>query len=363
MTRYHPSSAVFFPLSSNAHALIAGGPVESVRGRLKMASLLYDQVWVESGQRRILAGPRGAVSMGHPPGPDGHSNWQSSGNRHGGQAGPFTVSFSPEHEPGVRSQEPYQEVTYSQASICWLPTLEPFRRELPGDCDWVEFGFLRPDPALKELAARWKRLDKKSAALESLVPEAFVRSTLIDHITKDLAVGALGGLDVSVDRLHGKVVEARFANEAALEPRGVALPILVPQIGRCGWDEVATIRRMRALGRLREVLREVEIEAFEVGGTGGDVEAAMRHAYDKKLRGAIGEVESIGLGLSHAVVELVVGTVIGYATLGLAMAAPLVGAAAGAGISTTWRVREMVRQRREKGWVGVMSRISDSVSN
>ena len=55
-----PSGDVFFPLASNAHALVAGGAVASVRARMKVSSLLYDRVLLEAGAMRIQAGPHGA---------------------------------------------------------------------------------------------------------------------------------------------------------------------------------------------------------------------------------------------------------------------------------------------------------------
>lgn len=267
-----------------------------------------------------------------------------------------------ETEYGVPAPGPYRQVFASQTSICWLPTLEPFQKELPPDCDWVVFG--RPDPMRpesKELADNWKRFDHRNGALNRLVPKNFVRSRLVDDISSDLAVGASAGRDVSVDRFHGRGISARFEGDAAVKMHGVALPIFVPRVGHLAWDDVAAIRRMKAMERLREVLREVEMEAFEVASSGGgDLEQAVRRAYDRKLRDAAGNVEGFRSAFGHSLVDFVVGTVAGYATFGLALEAPLVGAAAGATLMGGLQVRKDVRARRERGWIGVMGRISDT---
>jgi hypothetical protein len=43
------SQTLVFPLRSNAHSLVRGAPVASVRRKLKTASLLYENVILESG--------------------------------------------------------------------------------------------------------------------------------------------------------------------------------------------------------------------------------------------------------------------------------------------------------------------------
>lgn len=58
-------STIFFPLRSNAHSLLAGPPANSVRKRLKIASLLYDEVLIDDGALDILAGPEGASIFPH----------------------------------------------------------------------------------------------------------------------------------------------------------------------------------------------------------------------------------------------------------------------------------------------------------
>jgi len=45
--------------------------------------------------------------------------------------------MGPEHEPGVASDGPFQNVLSSATSICWEATLQPFASELPAACDWV----------------------------------------------------------------------------------------------------------------------------------------------------------------------------------------------------------------------------------
>jgi hypothetical protein len=355
-----PTGGVFFPLASNAHALVAGGSMMSVRARLKVASLLYEYVLVEAGGMSIQAGPHGASAMRHSGDPQTLSSWQTPKGRGRGQAVPFSVSIAQEARPGMPADGPYRQVLNSPTSICWLPTFEPFQQELPPQTDWIVFG--KPvgvDPAFRALAERWKRSDDGNEALLRLVPETFVRTRLVDHVSRDLATGASGGWNVSVDRLHGRVIGARFARDATLHSEGFALPILVPHVGGLGWAHVAKIRRLRAIQRLRHVLREVETEAFEVAQARGDLERAVHHAYAKKIRACHQHVEGIGSSVRYGVAELFVGSASAYATIGLGQLAPATGAAVSATVLTGLHVRRMVRGRRQQSWLGVMDAISE----
>ena len=281
--------------------------------------------------------------------------------RHRAQAEPFGVSIATETTPGVPAPGPYHQVLHSETSICWQPTLEPFQQELPRKCDWIVFG--HPSalaPEFKALAERWKRSDDGNVALNRLVPETFVRSRLIEHISQDLALGAAIGCDVSVDRFHGRVIGARFAGDATVETHGVALPILVPRVGDLDWDDVARLRRLKAIDRLRGVLREVEAEAFEVAQSGGDLEAAMHNIFLKKVSAASADVHGVRSVAALVLADLVVGGGAGYFTAGLTLLGPF-GPLMGAGIAATatggLHVRNLVRARRQRAWIGVMGAI------
>jgi hypothetical protein len=182
----------------------------------------------------------------------------------------------------------------------------------------------------------------------------------LDHVSRDLATGAAGGWDVSIDRLHGKVIGARFAGDATVKTKGLALPIIVPHVGGLDWETVAKVRRMKEIDRLRGVLREVEAEAFEVASSGGDLEAAMRKAYLNKLSAASSAVHGISSTAKLALTELVVGAGAGYAMTGLTLLGPLAGSGITATFMTGLHVRKIVRERRQRAWIGVMDAISQA---
>lgn len=356
-----PTGDLFFPLASNAQALLAGSGVAGVRSRMKIGSLLYNRILLEAGSMSIHAGLDGTASFREPYQPGPFNKWQTLQDRHKEQANPFTITAAPETSPGIPSTSPQTAILHSKTSISWRPTFYPFRAELPRGCDWIAFGNAKGRaPVFGQIADRWKRYDDNNKALKRLVPEDFVRSTLVDHVSDDLVTGTSGGWEVSVDRLHGQVIGARFANDAIFEPHGFALPILIPDVGDLTWEDIAKIRRKKALERLREVLRELEAEAVYVAKTGGDLEATILKTYNSKVTAAITEVTSIRSAASTFALELIVGIGAGYATFGLAGLAPLAGAGLGAAITTGLHFSH---DRRKQSWVSVMGMINDAVPN
>ena len=169
-------SVIVFPVRSNAKSLVTGSPLASVRRRLKLASVLYDSVLLEGGQAIIQAGPTGGSCMWHPSQPDEEVRWQSPSARSAGQRSSFQILMGAEATPGVPSNKMVPVVS-SESSISWWATLEPFRNELPRDCDWVEWVYA-PDPqgASRKVYKEWVRLDLRNDALQRALPEQFVRS-------------------------------------------------------------------------------------------------------------------------------------------------------------------------------------------
>lgn len=324
---------------------------------MKLSSLLYEKVLLEAGSMTIQAGPHGSSSWRHQSRPDQRVGWQTPRGRALSQSVPFSVSIAAESAPGVAASGPYHRVLASETSIAWQPSLEPFLEEI-AQCDWVEYGYPGPmAPEFGQLEDRWKRIDDANGVLERLVPERFVRSQLVKDIGHDLAVGASGGWDVSVGRFHGRVIGARFAGDATVQARGVALPVLVPRVGHLQWSDIARIRKLKAIQRFREVLREVEVEAFEVARSGADLETAMHQAYTRRVASASEKVHGLRSIGAMGVAELLVGASAGYATTGLSVLGPLTGAGASAVVTTVYHAGRNLRERRQRAWLGVMDAI------
>ena len=166
------ASALFVPLRSNGSALLTGKPIESVRRRLKFASVYFDHVLLEAGIFDVSAGPGGWLGAVRPPLDGEIPRWQTPGRRGAEQRQPFTVSIGRDQGPGV-VPGPMMPTLSSQATISWKATLHPFADEMPPGTDWIDF--LRPsDPVYEigQMTDRWKRADESNQALTCAIPEA-----------------------------------------------------------------------------------------------------------------------------------------------------------------------------------------------
>jgi hypothetical protein len=350
-------SALFVPLRSNARTLVTGTPIAALRRRLKYASVFYDQLFLEAGVLRMQAGEGGSSAFVVPATADRPARWQTPRQRQQAQKSPFQISVGRETTPGVPAETMHPMMS-SDSAVSWTATLHPFAAELPAGADWVHFGkFTEPGEVAKRAAQQWTWADERNPYLDQVIPGRFVRAAVIKNANNDLAVGTAAGCSVTMDGLHSQVVAQRFGNEAGWKFQGYAIPFLFPQVGDWTWQEIADLRGERNMARFRAVLAEIEQEAAAEART-GDLEAAVRHVYERHSAAATPEPA----GLARAAGTMVAGYVIsagsGLATFGLkGLAADLASATVGAVPGTFMGVREVFRQRRSRGWVTVRNKI------
>lgn len=346
--------ALLVPLRSNARALLAGRPVAGVRRRLKQASLIYDNIYLEDGALTITAGPSGSVVM--PVATNEATAFQTARQRHTAPGQRFVMSLGEESVPGVPAEQ-LRNFINSETSVLWAPTLAPFARELPSGCAWVHFVSLTTAPETKRMASEWKRRDLSNESLRHLLPVEFVRRTVVGHADRDLAFAAHAGVSVMQDEMHQKVLGSRFDDETGWRATGFALPLLVPDVAELDWPTIAAIRKHKAMGDFRRILREIEATALDEARD-GDIEAAVKHAFDSYWLQAVGKVTGLAAIPKVAVVELGVGTMTGVLASGFAGPVGIaIGAGAGAGVAAARNAISTIKGRRNKSWVSVYSEI------
>jgi hypothetical protein len=352
-------SLLLVPLRSNGSALLAGKPVESVRRRLKFASLYFDHIFLEGGTFRMSAGPNGSFGFAEPPKEGELARWQTPAQRGAEQRRPFTLSVGAEKTPGVPA-ETMQAALVSETTISWTATLEPFAYELPLGTDWISFTPTR-DPAgeMRRISDEWKRADEHNDALEQAIPVRFARNAVIGHASRDLGFAAEYGLGVSVDPFHHQVVAQRFHDDDGWKLRGFAVPILFPEIDEWTWEGIASLRRDKDMVRLRGILREVENEAMAESAA-GDLEAAAHHAYERHLAAASGTVDNLGAVVGKTSANVIFSAGTGAAMIPLpSIEGFVIGTAVGTGITVIGATRNWIKARRSRGWVSLAQRISD----
>jgi hypothetical protein len=183
---------------------------------------------------------------------------------------------------------------------------------------------------------------------------------VIKNANRDLVIAAVNGSAVAVDPLHLQVVAQRFNDDDGWRLSGYSVPVLYPQVGDLPWEAIADLRREPNIARFRAVLREVEAEvAVEVAA--GNVEAAAHRAYERHLADASGKLDGIGTVVRRAFAGIVIGGGTGAALSPVTGPLGIVATTgAGVGISTITDVRDLIRQRRTKGWVSVHHKLEAS---
>jgi hypothetical protein len=107
------------------------------------------------------------------------------------------------------------------------------------------------------------------------------------------------------------------------------------------------------MARFRAVMREVETAAADEAA-GGGLEAAAHHAYERHLADAVPALAGISSVAKNATVGFVIGGIAGFLTMGIAgPGGPLAGAALGVVPGAVAGVRDVLRQRKARGWVAV----------
>jgi hypothetical protein len=302
------------------------------------------------------AGEGGYFSAVGPPTEHNRPKWQTPRQRHVAERSPFQISIGRETTPGVPAETMHPVLT-SDSAISWTATLLPFADELPADADWVHFGrFAKPGPSVEQVAQHWIWEDQHNTELEQAIPGRFVRDAVIKNANNDLVIAAAAECTVTIDGLHSQVVAQRFRDQKGWKLRGYSVPMLFPEIGEWGWQQIADLRRDRNMARFRAVLHETEDEAAAeaVGG-----EAAAHHAYVRHLASAVPGLANIGSVVRNTTIGFVIGGAAGLLTMGITgPGGPLAGAAIGVAPGTIAGIREISRQRRSKGWIMVHNRIA-----
>ena len=142
-------------------------------------------------------------------------------------------------------------------------------------------------------------------------------------------------------------------------PGDFAVPILFPVVGDLSWEDIRDLRKHKQVARFR-VLREVEDETSSVA-TGGDYEELTNRIYRRHL--ANDKLDSVGNHMKRTTVGLVIGGSTGVATSGITGSLGLAASTAlGSAVGAVLDVRDLLRDRRTRGWVAVEQRIAEKTT-
>lgn len=347
-------SIAFFPLRSNASSLIAGSAIAAVRRRLVLASLLHDEVWLDTGRLQVAAGPTGTVSFWMPIPPGETPKWQSPRRRASAVGSEFHLGVRLDDAP---PDAPFTPLVASAASVAWDASFEPFKRELPrgsGSWDWLKWGHADDPQEAAEFVRDWTRHARDDPGLQRRWPEPFVRGLFVDAVHKDLALSATLRAGIDIDRAHLPVVAARIrAGDAAAVLGHRALHLVLPKEVR--WEDVNELRRHKAIAEYRSVLRDVESVALAGATSLAALDLRIREELWGRIAGAEAKRPSRWIRRGITAIGVVAGEAFGSATTGV----PAVGGLAGSAAAdfATDLVEQAVENRARPRWLALHARV------
>ena len=348
-------SELFVPLRSNAQVLVAGAPVATFRQRLKTASLFFDRIHLEGGQVDIQAGPHASSSWMSA---NVDAPFQRASDRHQSANAAFSIAIGAETTPGVPSTD-MRTVASSATSIAWQPTLHPFSKELPVGCDWIGYVTAPRSAAISQTASEWSRRDERNPSLLRRVPEEFVRSLIIKHCNGDMAVACNTGSAIMMDAIHREVPSSRLDANDVWNPVGFAVPVLLPNAGRLGWEDIVLLRQDKSLAQYMAIMHNLESDAL-AEARNGDLETAAHHMLEKYLASAASPKRGrLALGINTAA-AFAIGSLTGALTSGwTGMTGILAGAGVGTVVDFARGVTNLIRTRGSRAWITLHNELLD----
>jgi hypothetical protein len=256
-------SCVFFGLPSSLE-LFEDRTFPAAVTRAKEAALLYDKVLFEIGLLDVTVGPRGGMSMWHPP-ESLTAEFRERARQPTKLGAPMTIAIGSEDTPGVPATDmhPVVHTAISRAYVAEFHTgiLDEL---LPLSYDWVDTIIVpntipHGDP-VGDLIRRQNNVDRSDKELLRHLG-TFERDLVYQSFNRDATVAA-----------H---LDAAFTTTPLFEPmiarRGVridrpgdqALAIAVPNLGSASWVAITEFREHPACRDARNMLRGFEERAIE----------------------------------------------------------------------------------------------------
>ena len=341
-------SVAYFGLRTNAHQLVSGAGVAAVKRRIKLASLLHDQVMLELGIYELQAGPSGSLPIYYSGPAEGEVvRWQTPRERHphGGFHWGLRRSDAPE---GTL----FRPMLSSETRLRWRASFLPLVHEVGGleAFPWLRGAWIEDAPRTSTVVNQMARRDQDDPILRRTWPDQFVRSAVARGAATDFKRVSETGTTLYADPFHARLLAARVARGDAVTVLGQeALRVIEPR--ELSWQEVADLRAVPGLVEYRAVLRDIEGAAREQSTSRQDLHERILRGYSEALARASTRMPSWRTRLTLVAFGIVVGKAVTLAANGL----PFVGSVAGGvfGDRASQVAGEMARPR----WLAADARL------
>lgn len=249
------------PLHSNAASMVTGAPGRALINRIKVLSLLFDELVLEDGSFEFTLGEQAGIE-----GPSSSDSWTTPSER--------ATQRRRNSEMVVTTSEGSEKSRHSMNDAhYWRATMRPVLADMGRAFDWVSLASVALTDSGKYVAGLQLR---DALGLGDEPPSVSVRDgVLFTETAQDLVAAAALESVVSMDQLHGRYVAALVdANLAAPVSGALALWVACPEVTGLTWSDIDSARGRRGMDELRALLAEVEAEA---------VEAATAHSVQHEI--------------------------------------------------------------------------------
>lgn len=257
-----PLRSIFFGLRTNVQYFASHFGYAALEARLKIFSLLYDQIVVERGIYEAHIAEQGSWEFVTPE-PVRREQLRPIRTKRGT---PFGVAIQRE---GSNTSVPIIGTTLVRAYRAQFYSV--LEKAVGAKVDWIGFAEFGPggmhshvDDAAGELTRRWS-WDERDLP-KSVFPgqPRYLRDKAHSSLNLDLARAVILGLALAPDGIHAPLLAAKASqsNEIETRPSGnAALALVLPDLRHASWHDVAAIRKDKGLRYLRDRLRELEAGA------------------------------------------------------------------------------------------------------
>jgi hypothetical protein len=259
--------------------MLIGPAGNRLEQRMKMASLLFDEVLVEDEWISVAAGETVAMTAVTRKHLSAWSTPRQRGTLY--KQGRYTIMGAPPDAGGL----PTNTVG---PGFAWVATYDPIRAHLPRRAGWIEF--VPPfrlsqdgDQATSDLADEVARRGDGTLGLSPGGRRLVTKSMALDL----LAASNLQAV-ASFDRLHSLAARSFLTRESvALPMKSVPglrpLELLIPSVSNLSWEDIVRARKTRGLMDLRKVLAEIEEEASEAAASDLDFERLVHRGLEQRM--------------------------------------------------------------------------------
>ncbi len=325
--------AVWVPLRSNVAYFETTGSSLPMEGRIKSMAILSEQLYFEAGLLDVAVMDEGLTSFWIPP--DDLSAEDIARRRQRAEIGePVHFAVGLEDAPGIPAPPERMRTVLSgalqRAFVAEFHTL--FDSSGLSKVEWANLGFVPQEVrgAVEEIARGEDTADlRRHDDAPRLSENNFLDDRLKKDLNRDLAAGAVMGIPVGVDDLHGSMLthkaardESRFREQSM--PGSAALDLWVPDFTEVAWPDILALHDHDAIGGFREALIAAEEQVSHLAEPDRTL-ALKDHALDalaERVRELLPTKGRIGVDIGSS---LVLDLVSGLFPLGGTVAASLKG--------------------------------------